>query len=138
MAVPLINGQAYAYADIVVNILGVPLAGITAIEYTDKQEITENYGAGRYPVSRGFGKIECSGKITIDMAEKQAILARATGRRLQAIPEFEIVVTYLPENGTPVQETLKNCRFKDNKGGGAEGDSTLNTELELAISHIVW
>ena len=43
--IPLVNGQAYSYVDITVNILGVPLAGITAIEYEMKSEITGNYGA---------------------------------------------------------------------------------------------
>lgn len=59
---PLINGQAYSYADIIVTVLGVPVAGITSVEYSQTQEITENYGAGRFVVSRGLGKIEAEGK----------------------------------------------------------------------------
>ena len=32
----LINGKSYEYADIIVNILGVPITGITSIEYETK------------------------------------------------------------------------------------------------------
>ena len=53
MATPLINGRAYDYAQIEVNILGVPVAGISAISYTEEQEKVNNFGAGSNPVSRG-------------------------------------------------------------------------------------
>ena len=35
--VPLINGKSYEWADIVVNVLGTPIIGITNIEYEEKQ-----------------------------------------------------------------------------------------------------
>ena len=54
---PLINGKSYEWADIVVNVLGVPIIGITNIEYEEKQGMENIYGAGRFPVSRGYGKI---------------------------------------------------------------------------------
>lgn len=135
---PLINGQAYAYADIIVTILGAPLAGITAIEYSDSQEVTENFGAGRWPVSRGLGKIESEAKITIDRAELNALIKAAPLKRLQNIGEFDIVVSYVPEGSAPVTDIIKNCRFKNTVGGASEGDSNVVAELELAVSHIDW
>jgi hypothetical protein len=135
---PLINGQAYAYADIIVTILGSPLAGITAIEYSDSQEVTENFGAGRWPVSRGLGKIESEAKITIDRAELNALIKAAPLKRLQNIGEFDIVVSYVPEGSAPVTDIIKNCRFKNTVGGASEGDSNVVAELELAVSHIDW
>jgi hypothetical protein len=135
---PLINGQAYAYADIIVTILGSPLAGITAIEYSDSQEVTENFGAGRWPVSRGLGKIESEAKITIDRAELNALIKAAPNKRLQNIGEFDVVVSYVPEGSAPVTDIIKNCRFKNTVGGASEGDSNVVAELELAVSHIDW
>lgn len=135
---PLINGQAYAYADIIVTILGAPLAGITAIEYSDSQEVTENFGAGRWPVSRGLGKIESEAKITIDRAELNALIKAAPNKRLQNIGEFDVVVSYVPEGSAPVTDIIKNCRFKNTVGGASEGDSNVVAELELAVSHINW
>ena len=41
----LINGKSYEWADIVVNVLGVPIIGITNIEYEEKQGMENIYGA---------------------------------------------------------------------------------------------
>ena len=37
VGVPLINGVEYTHADIVCNILGFPIVGITSIKYSDMQ-----------------------------------------------------------------------------------------------------
>lgn len=133
---PLINGQAYSYADIIVTIFGVPLAGITAIDYKQTQEITENFGAGRFPVSRGLGPISAEGKITIDRAEFNAILNASPNKSVFDVPEFDITVSYVPEGSTAVTDVIRNCRFKTSPGGASQGDSNVVVELELAVSHI--
>lgn len=135
---PLINGQAYSFADIIVTILGVAVAGITEVDYSDNQEVTDNFGAGRFVTSRGLGKIMAEGKITIDRAELSAIIDAAPGNRLQNIPEFDIEVNYVPEGSTNRTDVLRNCRFKNTKGGAALDDSNVLAELELAVSHIDW
>ena len=65
MATPLINGESYAWAQIVCTVLNVPIVGITEISYKEMQEKKDNYGQGKYPVSRGYGKIETEGSITL-------------------------------------------------------------------------
>ena len=135
---PHINGQAYSWVDITVNILGIPLAGIMKIEYDENSEITNNYGAGRRPVSVGHGKIETTCSMSIDRAELNSLIRSAPNRNLIDIPEFDIIVAYLPENSTPVVDTIKNCRFKGTKGGASEGDSNVVAELDLNCSHIEW
>jgi len=55
--VPLINGEEYVWGDIKTSINGVPVTGIVAISYSDKQDKQNNYGAGRHPVSRSRGRI---------------------------------------------------------------------------------
>jgi hypothetical protein len=135
---PLINGQAYSWVDIVVNVLGVPIAGITEITYSEEAEITDNYGQGRRPVSRGHGKIEAEASMTIDRAEYNALIQAAPGKNLMNIPEFDIQVAYLPEGSSPTVDILKNVRFKSNKGGASEGDTNVMAELELVISHVEW
>lgn len=135
---PLVNGQAYAYADIILSIAGSPVAGVTAISYTDAQEVTENYGAGRFPVSRGLGKIESEATITIERTELNALINAAADKRLQNVGEFDVTVSYVPAGNAPVTDILKNCRFKNTVGGASEGDSNTVAELELAVSHILW
>jgi exosome complex RNA-binding protein Csl4 len=135
---PLVNGQAYAWVDIQVNIEGVPLSGITSVKYEEKAAIEDNYGAGRRPVSRGHGKIEATASISIDRAELNALISSAPNKNLFNIPEFDIVVAYLPDGSRPTVDTIKNCRFMNIQGGAAEGDSNVIAEIELKTSHILF
>ncbi len=135
---PLINGNAYTWSQIELRILNTPVAGITKIMYEDTQEMQDNFGAGKYPVSRGLGKLESKCSLTMEMAEVEALQAAIPTGRLQEIPEFDIVVSYLPEGGVIVNHTLHNCRFKGNKRDIKSGDMTIEVELDVQISHISW
>lgn len=138
---PLINGKSYEWNDLTVNIMGQPIIGITAIDYSDKQDMMNIYGAGRFPVSRGYGKIETEAKITLLKEEVQGLMAIAPNGRLQDIPEFDIIVSYIDDiTGAVVPHThkIRNCRFKDNKRAVATGDQSIPVEMELITSHIDW
>lgn len=135
---PLVNGQAYTWAQIDLKILGASVAGVTAISYEDMQEMEDNYGAGQLPVSRGYGKIEFKASITLEMNEVVALQTLSPDGRLQSIPEFPIPVAYLPENGVIVTDVLQFCRFKGNKRDVKSGDMTIAVELELMIGSIKW
>lgn len=134
--VPLINGKSYEWADIVVNVLGLPIVGITNIEYEEKQNMENIYGAGRFPVSRGYGKVEPTAKMTILMEELENIQSVAPLGRIQDIPEFDIVVMYLDAALVTRKHILKNVRFMNNKRASSSGDTSIPVELELIISHI--
>ncbi|MDR1381764.1 MAG: hypothetical protein LBJ47_09855 [Tannerella sp.] len=137
--IPLINGYEYSWGDIVCNIGGVPVTGIRAIEYSDEQEVVNNYGAGRYPISRSKGRITCAAKITLTIEEVRAIKANVLNGRLQDILPFDIIVSYLPDDATKIHhDTIKNCQFNKNARTWAEGDTSQNVELDLVVSHIVW
>ncbi len=136
--VPLINGKAYEWSDISLVIMGVPIAGITAIEYEETQEMQDNYGAGNYAVSRGYGQIKFSGRITLHAEEVEALRQIAPNGRLQAIPEFDIIVAYLPETGNIVTHKLEMVRFKNNARSTKAGDMTIEVQLELQIGNINW
>ena len=60
--VPMVNGMLVAWADIVVLVGGVPVTGITGVEYGDEQEIVNKWGAGRHPVGRAKGTYYPLGK----------------------------------------------------------------------------
>jgi hypothetical protein len=136
--VPLINGVAYSWGDIVTTIAGVPVMGITAVEYGDEQVVENHYGAGRHPVSRSKGRITASAKITLTMEEVVAIQQQAVNGRLQDIPPFDVQVSYIPTSGVIVHDKVRNCQFKANKRSWKEGDSKQEVELELVPSHIEW
>lgn len=137
--IPLINGNEYGWADIVLTIAGKPVTGITGVEYNDDQEVADIYGAGRYPVARSKGRITCTGKITLLTSEVIALTKAAPNGRLQDIPAFPIIVSYIPdEGGVVVTDRLFNCQFKSNKRSWSEGDTSKAVDLDLAISHIGW
>lgn len=134
--IPLINGVTYSWGDIVALIAGVPITGITAIDYGDSQEVVNHYGAGRHPISRSKGRITPAAKITLYQEEVVAIQKQAPLGRLQDIAPFDITVCYLPENGQITQDVIRNCQFKENKRAWKEGDTKQEVELELLPSHI--
>lgn len=139
--VPLINGKSYEYADIIMNVLGVPIIGVTSIEYEDVQEMENIYGAGKYPVSRGYGKVVPTAKITLLMEEVEAIQAAVIASpwsRIQDIPEFDITITYLDAALVPVNHAIRNVRFMDNNRKSNTGDTSIPVEMSLIISHIDW
>lgn len=136
--IPLVNGMLHSWADIVVTIGGVPMTGITGINYGDDQEVVNKYGAGRHPVGRAKGRITPSAKITLYQEEVEAIQRQAPGGRLQDIAPFDIIVTYIPESGIVTTDKVRNCQFKANNRNWKEGDTGQEVELELIPSHIEW
>jgi len=135
---PLINGKSYEYSNIILNIMGQPIVGITAIEYGETQDMVNVYGAGSHPVSRGYGKVEPFAKITLHMEEVENIQSVATAGSLQRIPEFDIVVIYTDTSLVTRKHKIRNCRFKNNDRKTRTGDQSIEVELELITSHIEW
>ena len=135
---PLVNGMLGAWADIVVLIGGVPVTGITGVEYDDQQEIVNKYGAGRHPVGRAKGRITPSGKLILYQEEVQALSAQSTTGRLQDLPPFDVIVQYLPDSGLLVTDKIRNCHISGNARKWKEGDTGQEVELPLVPSHIEW
>lgn len=135
---PLINGVLYSWADIVLTIGGVPITGITGIEYSEEQDVVNKYGAGRYPVGRAKGRISVDAKITLYQEEVESLQAQSSNGRLQDISAFDIIVTYLPDSGVVATDKIRNCQFKGNSRKWKEGDTGQEVELELVASHIEW
>lgn len=138
--IPLINGIRHSWGSVRVNLLGRTVTGITAIKYDDKVEKVNNYGAGNMPVSRGYGKYEASASITLHSYEIDAIQrVLGPGKRIQDIPPFDIVVSYLADNTDQVvTHVLRNCEFTSNKREVKSGDTVIEAEFELILSHIEW
>jgi len=134
----LINGRAYGWADITVAPAGVPLFGIRNLEYTDNQEIDNVYGAGNRPVARSYGRVTYSGSVTLSMEELEKLQKVSPTGRLQDIPEFPVIVSYLPETGPVVVHKLQLCRFKNNGRNVNEGDMSVEAKIDLAIGNIEW
>lgn len=133
----LINGKAYEWADIIINIFGTPFAGVTNIEYEETQAMENIYGAGNRPVARAYGNITTTAKITILMEEMEGIQALpGIAGVIQRIPEFDITVAFTDSQLIPRVHTLKNCRFTKNVRTVNQGDTSIACECELILSHV--
>ena len=134
---PLINGIEPSWADLTINIAGVPVVGVRAIEYSDTQQIDNIYGMGQYPVGRGYGRIEATAKITLLRTSVEAIRASSVTGRLQDIAPFDIIVMFVPTNGgTIITHRLRDCQFKDDNLSISEGDTSNEQQFELILSQI--
>ena len=133
---PLINGESYSWASITFNLFGVPVAGITNIEYKEKQNKTNNYGAGQRPVSRGYGKIEADGSIEIYLDEWKKVIAAAPNRDPLSIGWFDIPVTYGNSVADATVDVLRSCEFLENPFNAKQGDTALTVKIPLIIAQI--
>lgn len=136
--IPMINGVLHGWADVIVAIAGVPVTGITSIEYDDKQEIVNKHGAGRFPVGRGRGRITAEAKITLYLEEVLALQAKSRTGRLQDLGQFDVSVSYLNDLGTIITDVIRNCEFSETSRKASEGDTDIKVDLPLNPSHIVW
>lgn len=136
IGVPLINGVEYTHADIVFELFGLPVIGMTAIDYSDPQDITLNYGTGNVPVSRGFGQVKPTASVTLTMKEVQRITASAPFGKIQNIPNFSIGINFLTEAGDYTRHRLINCRFMGRNPNSSVGNSQIEEKLELSVADI--
>jgi len=137
----LINGIEYGWSDIKINILGRTVEGISAIEYSDNVEKTNNYGRGRQPVSRSRGKYEAKSKVTLSMKEVEAIQrALPKNGRMQDIPMFDINIAFDPEDGSSpiVRDRIRHCEFTNKERKVKTGDGQIEHEFELVTGSVDW
>lgn len=133
---PLINGINYSWANITLTLFGVPVVGITKIEYKRKQKKENNYGAGPQPVSRGYGNYEYEGSIELYTDELKRIIASAPNRDLLAIPPFDIQVTFGGSGVQADKDVLRSCEFTEEGLSASQGDTKLMVSLPLIIGSI--
>lgn len=133
---PLINGISYSWVNISFILFGVPVVGITAINYKRKQVKTNNYGAGPYPVSRGYGNYEFEGDIEIYAETLKAIISGAPGRDILQIPPFDIPVLFSGNGITTTKDVLRSVEFLEDPMDSKSGDTKILCKLPMIIADI--
>lgn len=118
--------------------MGIVVTEISEISYEETQEVEMVYGAGSAPIGRGFGKTEYKGSVTLFKNTVEALQASVDTGRIQDIPDFTIIVSYLPKGGTIVTHTLSQCRFITNKREAKAGDMHITVQTDLSIGSIAW
>lgn len=133
---PIINGINYSWANISLVLFGVPVVGITKIDYTRKQKKENNYGAGSQPISRGYGQYEYDGKIEMYLDEWKKIIAASPNRDALLIPPFDIQITYSGRGILAEKDVLKAVEFMEDPLSAGQGDTKLMVSIPLVIGSI--
>jgi len=133
----LINGVAVVWSDIQIPFLGVPLTGITAIDFSEKQEKTNNYGIGNKPVSRGYGRKTFEGSITMLAEEWKNVAAAAPNGSINDIPMFDLPILFLNATGLYMRITLKGVDFTDAAFKAKEGDTMIPIEMPFIFGELL-
>lgn len=137
---PLINGVNYAWADIKLILFGIPVVGITSIEYNRKQKKENNYGQGNEPVSRGYGEFEYEDiKLEIYKDEWQGIINAAPSKDPTLIPPFEIQILFINDrlSTAPTVHLLKNCEFLEDGLTAKQGETKLLKTVTLKWAGLI-
>lgn len=135
-----INNVAYSWAMIELTsaaLTGVGgttiLDGVSAIKWSRKQNIKDNYGLRGKKVTRGFGNIESTASITFDHNTQVALRAGLTS--LRDLGEFDLVVSFgnPNEDGVITAETvtLKGCIFDEDGMEANQDDTNLTHEFDI-------
>lgn len=132
----IVNGTNYSWNDIKLVLFGVPVIGISKIEYKSKQTKENNYGMGAEPVSRGLGNKEYEGSIDLYVDEWKRIIAAAPNRDPLDIAPFDIQVIYGGTRVLPDVDILQACEFMENPFTAASGDSKIIVTIPLIIGAI--
>ncbi len=133
---PLINGREYGWGDIAFAIGGVPVVGITAIDYDDGQEKENVRGAGRKVVGRAYGRENATASITLLGSTVFALQKQAPQGKLHKIKPFDIVVSYQPDDAPLVIHHIKDAEFLKTQFSWSEGDMSKSFKFDLIISDI--
>jgi hypothetical protein len=136
MATALANGVNYSWANITATIAGVPVLGITKIEYKAMQEKTNNYGAGSQPISRGYGRVEYEGSIELFTDELKRIIAAAPNRDLLQVPFFDINLVLGGTGVLASTEVLRATEFLENPFTATEGDTVFKVTVPIIFAAV--
>ena len=139
MATALINGVNYSWADVKLVLFGIPVVGITHIEYGIKQKKENNYGMGTKPISRGYGNEEPTAKITVykDYWLNVILAPNTPSNNPLYIPMFDIQVVYGSSRVAAHLDILASAEFTDDALKVSQGDSKILIELPLIIGDVI-
>lgn len=133
---PLINGVAYSWSNVKVNLFGVPVVGITEVNFNNKQKKENNYGAGINPVSRGYGNVEPEADITIYWDEWIKIIDASPDKNPLNIAPFDIQILFGGSSVNFKQVNLRSCEFLEDPFQAKQGDNKLVVKIPLIVGLI--
>lgn len=133
------NSNEYAWIDITVVLLGRPVVGLRGIEYKIKHQKEVLYAAGRKGRGVQKGKKEYEGTITILQSEIIALDRAAQEKGYDDITDidFDIIVSYMPNNGIITTDKVVNASITEIPRGMKEGDLQMEVALPFLALDVI-
>jgi glutathionyl-hydroquinone reductase len=134
MAQTLSFNTLFDWGSITLVVKGVPLIGITKIEYKQTQDKKNNWGFGRDVIGRGYGNIDYSGSIEVYIEEwNKFINSVSTGNPLDIAP-FDITVQYRTKGAVVTKDILYGCEFLENPFTSNQGDTSIKVTVPIIFN----
>jgi len=111
----LILGQSYSFTDAKVVIAGVEMFSASAINVTESQEKTNNYGLGNNPVSRGRRKKEYDVSFDLSLKDVERLKVIIPGGSLNDLPIS--VASIILDNGVDAKHRFDLTGFEFSSDG---------------------
>lgn len=134
-AYPIINGHAYGFSSIEININAVRFRGFKDLKYSQKREIGKLYGNQVSKIARTRGKYDADGSLTMYQHEWEELRDLLGDGWMQL--SFMLTVIY-SEYGplTARKDVLHGCTITSVKKGGSEGTEPLVVDLDFDIMYV--
>lgn len=108
----------------------------TSISWNAARTVETNYGLGGQPCSRGFGNVEYSANITLDVGTMIMLrnLASNETKTLMGLGQFSIIVSWwvdMMQNLTEETTTLADCFFSEDGMEANQNDTNITKQYDL-------
>lgn len=131
----LVNGKAYDWGSVGIDLPGLPMIDVQEISYNDELEKEAVYGRGNMPRGYGTGNYKASAKLTLLREDYEVLITHCkdTGATLYGLVIPKIVVNYA-DDGDPIHtDVLDTVTITKSDHKGAQGDKKLTVSLDLLV-----
>lgn len=129
-----INGNEYVWGNLIVVLLGREVTGLRGIEYKVKRQKEVLFATGFKGRGVQKGKKEYEGTITLLQSELIALDRAAQAKGYEDITDidFDVIVSYVPENGIVTTDKIVNVSITEIPRAMKLDDS----QMEIALPFI--
>ena len=138
----MINGKAFSWEDITIDLPHGTLVRVSKIEYSDEKDLKEVYGRGSNPVAYGSGNYKSNFKLTLGREEYERLKDYCIRQKIQGfyqLPPFTTTVCYANADRPTVIDFLHQCKFTKTSTSADQGGEKVDVELDgLILGGVEW
>jgi len=133
MDYPQINGIAYGWAEVVINVAGIPIRGVKAINYSETVERGKVRGTSQRKLALTSGEHDVEGDLEIYMDDWNELRDVLGDGYMMAT--FAISVSYSNDHACHTDE-LTGVRLKKVGNSHQQGNEPLTIKLDLDVMRL--